>query len=144
MSTVETSNTKNWVESLHRRAKRRYTFASCKYSMAIICNFPASNIGQMKINRMKPLETTVYSWTLKDSLKEVRKFPLSFSLYAAIKLDRWACGSASPNQSQTNAIITELWFSYSVKNTIRKHAAIPEHCTQHLNDLLTETDTLTA
>ena len=93
---------------------------------------------------MKPLETTVYSWTLKDSLKEVRNFPLSFSLYAAIKLDRWAYGSASPNQSQTNAIITELWLFYSVKNTIRKHVAIPEHSTQHLNDLLTETDTLTA
>ena len=33
------------------------------------------------------------------------------------------CGSAGPNQSQTNETITELWVCYSNKNTIPKHAA---------------------
>ena len=39
---------------------------------------------------------------------------------------RWACGSAGPNQSQANETITELWVSYSVKNTIPKDV-IPKH-----------------
>ena len=34
---------------------------------------------------------------------------------------RLTCGSAGPNQSQTNERITEFWVSYSVKNTIPKH-----------------------
>ena len=39
----------------------------------------------------------------------------------------WACGSAGPNQSQVNEVITELWVSYSVKKNIPKHVANIAH-----------------
>ena len=37
-----------------------------------------------------------------------------------------ACGSAGPNQSQTNKT-TELWVSYSVKSATPKHVANIAH-----------------
>ena len=56
---------------------------------------------------------------------------------------RLACGSASPDQRETNETITKLWLCYSVKNAIRKHVAIPKHTTHYRNDLMTMIDTLT-
>ena len=51
---------------------------------------------------------------------------------------RWACGSAGPNQSQTNETITELWVWHSVKNTIPKQVGNIVGSTHHLNDLITD------